>query len=99
MRILAIGSEKSHVNWANQDAALTAESKRVWRLYKQGILREIYFTPDQSEAILMLECADERRARRVLASLPLVKRGLISFEIRVLAPYTGYERLFASAAK
>jgi len=42
----------------------------------------------------MLECADTSEARQILGSLPLVKAGLISFDIILLVPYSGIARLF-----
>jgi hypothetical protein len=44
--------------------------------------------------VLTLECADVMEARRTLAELPLVKAGLIAFELMPLAPYPGFARLF-----
>jgi hypothetical protein len=57
-----------------------------------GTLREIYFSENQ-EAVLILECADKIVARQILDTLPLVKRGIIDFEIIELHPYTGFTRL------
>jgi len=41
-----------------------------------------------------LECASVEEAKAHLARLPLVKNGLIKFEIMVLKPYSGFARLF-----
>jgi muconolactone delta-isomerase len=71
-----------------------AEARRVWELYQSGIVREIYFRADRSEAVLILECADTNEAQHVLESLPLVKAELIQFELIPLAPYPGFARLF-----
>jgi hypothetical protein len=45
--------------------------------------------------VLVLECADVQEAKRVLETLPLVRQGLIEFEIIPLLPYSGLSRLFA----
>jgi len=42
----------------------------------------------------MLECANAYEARRVLEELPLVKAGLISFDVLPVVPYSGFARLF-----
>lgn len=73
---------------------LQAEARRVWELYQSGAIRELYFRADRSEAVLMLECADAGEAEQVLASLPLVQAGLITFEVIPLGPYPGFARLF-----
>lgn len=77
---------------------LREEAKAVWDLYLAGIVREAHFRTDRHTAVLVLECPDTARAREVLASLPLVRQGLIRFEIVPLAPYSGFERLSTSGA-
>ena len=46
----------------------------------------------------MLECAGVDEARAALATLPLVREGLIDFELVPLAPYSGFARLFECGA-
>jgi len=75
---------------------LKAEADKAWELYRLGVLREFYFRADKHEAVLLLECCDAAEARWHLGSLPLVKAGLIEFEVIPLAPYTGFARLFRS---
>ena len=41
-----------------------------------------------------MECANQREAEAVLATLPLVVAGLITFEVWPLVPYNGFARLF-----
>jgi len=74
---------------------LRTEAARAWELQQSGVLRELYFTADTHEAVLVLECATAQEARTHLNSLPLVKAGLIDFEVHPLVPYDGFERLFA----
>ena len=73
----------------------TAEAASVWELYQAGVFRELYFRQDRSDAVLALECADVAEANQVLNTLPLVKEGLIAFDIIPLIPYPGFSRLFA----
>ena len=42
----------------------------------------------------MLECKDVEEAEDHLKTLPLVKEGLIDFDIIALEPYSGFSRLF-----
>lgn len=94
MKILALEHEKTGFSAANAAPPLKAEAQRVWELYQAGIVREIYFRQDRTEAVLVLECASLEEARQHLDSLPLVQCGLIEFEIIPLAPYPGFARLF-----
>jgi muconolactone delta-isomerase len=74
---------------------LHEEAKQVWELHQAGMIRELYFSQDTHEAVLMLECNNVEEAQSVLASLPLVKAGLLAFKIIPLIPYNGFSRLFA----
>jgi muconolactone delta-isomerase len=70
------------------------EARKVWEYHQAGIIRELYFRADQNEAVLVLECASVMEAQETLATLPLVKAGLISFEVIPLKAYPGFARLF-----
>ena len=95
MKILAVEKEMAGVTDKQCEPFLKAEAARVWELYRSGELRESYFRADRSQAVLILECADAKEAHQLLATLPLVKRGLIKFEVVPLIPYPGFARLFA----
>jgi len=94
MKILALEMEVPGTSDDQFTPHRHAEARRAWELYKGGILRELYFRQDRPEAVLILECRDISEASQVLSTLPLVKNGLIAFELIPLAPYPGFERLF-----
>jgi muconolactone delta-isomerase len=94
MKILAMEIETEGVKPEQYQSHLKAEARHVWELHQNGIIRELYFRADRSEAVLILECSDVEVARQVLASLPLVQAGLITFEVIPLIPYPGFARLF-----
>jgi len=98
MKILAIEKETPSATAEQFKPHLKAEAARVWELYQTGVFREIYFRADQSDAVLILECADVEAARHALDTLPLVKAGLIAFDLIPLRPYPGFARLFAADA-
>lgn len=98
MRILAIEKEMPGATAEQFKPHLKAEAARVWELYQSGVFRELYFRADQSDAVLILECADVEAARHALDTLPLVKAGLIAFDLIPLRPYPGFARLFAADA-
>lgn len=95
MKILALEKESPDIKPEQFANHLKLEAKRIWELYQDGIIREIYFRQDHSEAVLILESANTEEANQLLNSLPLVMAGLITFEIIPLIPYPGYSRLFA----
>ena len=94
MKILALEKESAGTTADQFKPHLKPEAQRVWTLYRGGIIREIYFTKDTREAVLILECNDENEAKNILETLPLVKEKLISFDIKPLIAYDGFERLF-----
>ena len=74
---------------------LREEARAAWSLHQAGAIRELHFRADREEAVLVLEADDVAAARRTLAELPLVRAGLIDFELVPLAAYPGFARLFA----
>jgi muconolactone delta-isomerase len=95
MKILALETEIPGVAAAAfTPPLLKQEAARVWELQQSGVLREVYFRVDRSDAVLILECADVAEAQQMLGTLPLVQAGLIAFEVIPLKPYPGLARLF-----
>lgn len=94
MKILAIEKELPGIAEGAFRPHLKAEAARVWELYQAGVFRELYFRQDEPSAVLVLECADIEEAHEALGTLPLVKHGLIAFDVIPLVPYPGFSRLF-----
>lgn len=94
MKILAIEKETAGFDESKLSGLLKPEAMQVWNLYKNGTVREIYFTQNDHRAVLILECESEAAAHSILNTLPLVKEKLIQFEILPLQTYDGFERLF-----
>lgn len=94
MKILAIEKEFAVKTAEDFQPHLEAEAIRVWELYKEGVIREIYFRADRTNAVLILECENLEEAKEKLSTLPLVQEDLIYFDFIPLAPYPGFERLF-----
>lgn len=95
MKILALEHELPGVSDEQFQQLAKAEAQRAWELYQAGVMREIYFRADRSEAVLVLECTTTAEALAVLATLPFVREGLITFELIPLMAYPGFKRLFA----
>lgn len=95
MKILALEKDVPGVAADAFKPHLQAEAARVWELHQAGVFRELYFRQDRPAAVLVLECADVGEASDVLDTLPLVKEGLIAFDVIPLVAYPGFSRLFA----
>jgi len=92
MKILAIEKASTGIDWENKNEILKAEARRVYELYREGAIKEIYFN-NKHDVVLILECESMERATALLNSLPLVEEGLIVFETMTLTPYTGFDRI------
>jgi len=95
MKLLALERELPDSTAEAFQVQLKAEARSIWELQQSGALREIFFNAEQHTAVLVLECSDVEAARNLLATLPLVKAGLITFDVIPLVPYDGFARLFA----
>lgn len=73
---------------------LLEEARQVWELQQKDLIRETYFRADQRNAVLVLECSGAEEAESILQTLPLVREGLIRFDLIPLVPYPGFARLF-----
>lgn len=94
MRILALEVDKTEGTADDFQPLLAGEARKVWELYQEQVIREMYFRADRKAAVLILECQDIEAAKQRLAELPLVSAGLIDFELIPLVPYPGLARLF-----
>lgn len=94
MRFLAMEQELPGLTAADFAPHLEAEARAVWALIQAEVIRESYFAEPGHTAVLLLECADFETAHAYLNDLPLVKAGLITFEVKALHPYDGFARLF-----
>lgn len=80
-------------------AALAADEARVaWQLHTEGVLRSVHLCPERPGSAIVMECASLEDAKAVLQRLPMVRAGLITFEVSRMLPYTGWAALFAQEA-
>lgn len=92
MKFLAIEKSGSKIDWSYYKELLHSEALELYAYQKEGLLREIYFD-ENKHAVLVMECESRRQAEELLASLPIVKERLVSFDLRSLLPYSGFDRL------
>jgi hypothetical protein len=94
MKILALEHELPGATADQFQQYANDEARKVWEYHQAGIIRELYFRAEKNEAVLVLECASVIEAQDILAALPFVQAGLISFEAIPLKAYPGFARLF-----
>ncbi len=94
MKILAISKDLPGANWDGVEQILQEEARALHQLYLSNQVREMYFT-GQDDAMLILESPSPEEALELLQLLPLVRHGMIGFEVTELSPYTGFSRLFS----
>lgn len=68
---------------------MEAESKMALGMFAEDFVREIYSRKDGMGAVLVLEAASEDEVNARLGELPLVKAGLLSFDVYAVGPYRG----------
>lgn len=96
MKIIAIEKEAYGAKPEDFQPHLRAEAARVYELQQEETIREIYFRQDSPDAVIILECPTIEAAQDALSTLPLVKQGLVTFDLIPLKPYPGFFRLFAN---
>ena len=70
---------------------LPAEAEQRRHLYARGVARQVWNRGDEPGSALLLEAADRAEAEADLATLPLVKAGMMEVVALVpLAPYPGF---------
>ena len=65
MKILAIEHETRKVDWGLLHDELEVEARKVYELYLEGYIREIYFN-EHNSAVIILECESTMKQRNCL---------------------------------
>jgi hypothetical protein len=81
MKVLAISS-----NAGDPTPHIPDEMRRIAELQAVGVIEQLYLKADRSGAVIMLETESAEEAERQLATLPLVQRGVTSFDVTELVP-------------
>lgn len=91
MKVLALERDLN-LNLSHPDL-MADESRRIYELYKEEKIREIYFAQPGHTAVIIFEVNDIAEARNLIASFPLVMHQVIDFDLMELKPYNGFDRL------
>lgn len=94
MKVLALEVEKKGLSKENFKPFLEQEAAMFWEFKQKDIIREIYFNANTHCAVIILEAPSDSHASEILKHLPLVRKGLIDFDLIPLSPYDGFSRLF-----
>jgi muconolactone delta-isomerase len=82
MKLLAISN-----NTGDPTSHIPDEMRRIAELQQAGMIQQLYLKADRSGAVMLLEAESTDEAERQLATLPLVERGVTSFEVtEIVAP-------------
>ena len=92
---IVITYDNEGVDWNNKEDVLREEAEYIWNLQKNGILRNIWFTDPERDAVLLFESETKEKVQELTRYMPLVKNGLIGCRVMQLKAYDGYERLFS----
>ncbi len=91
MKILAMDRFLEGTTLEKVQPHLKDEMKVSWKHYKEGYIREWYFRQDNPGAVLIMECESLDEARKLTDEFPLVKAGLIAFDLIPLGPFEPLE--------
>lgn len=72
------------------------EEQAVWRHWKAGSIRQMWFRTDRIGAVFILETDGMEAARAILREFPMVRDGLLAPELVPLRNFDGLEALFAA---
>ena len=94
MKILAIDKILPEATEEKIKVHLKEEALKAWELYNSGVFREMYFRTDRGGAVIIMECEDLEAAKKVVSNLPIVKAGLVDFDLIPLGPFLPLATLF-----
>jgi hypothetical protein len=95
VKVLAIGHAQPGIRWEDIAPYVGEEARSVWELYESDRVREFYLRVDHRPGfVLVFETDHVSEAERLVAALPIVKAGLLDFEVVPLRPYIGLRELF-----
>ena len=96
MKLLCLDVPQPGATMEKYAPNMADEARHAWKMYKGGIIRDIYFRQDRPGVAIIAEAESVEAAKAALAEFPLAKAGLIGWEVISLGPFTNWETLFAS---
>ena len=81
MKLFAVDRILPTATEENIRGVVIREALHIWMLYTKDIVRETYFRKDRPGVILVLEAESVADAKKVLSTFPMVRAGVIDFDI------------------
>ncbi|MGB7195046.1 MAG: superoxide dismutase [Collimonas pratensis] len=94
MKLLCLDIPQPGASLEKYQPHMLDELRHTWQLYKDGIVRDIYFRQDRPGVAIIAECESVEAATQVLGEFPLAKAGLIGWDVIPLGAFH-WEALFA----
>src|SRR5262252_6834975 len=98
MQVLAIVTRAKGRTDAEVAPYRVPEGRGVWALLRHSVVRCVWSRADHPGAVLLLEVGGRADASDAMMSLPLVRDGLVEFQLIELAPFLALEHLFGPQA-
>ena len=95
MKLLCLDVPKPGASLEKYHPHLLNEARHAWKLYKGGVIRDIYFRQDRPGVAILAEADSIEAVKKELGEFPLAQAGLIGWEVIPLGPFTNWEILFA----
>ena len=99
MKYLALLTPVAGRSMGDFQPHILAEEKVVWAMYAAGVIRELYFQPEPLRVSLVFEATGNAQVEAHLATLPMIKAGLLAADVIALGPWLMFEELFDPANK
>lgn len=93
MKILAIDKILPTATEENIRGVVIKDALHTWVLYTKDVVREVYFRKDRPGVVLVLECPTVEDAKGILKTFPMVKAGVIDFDIIPLGHFVPFGTL------
>ncbi|MBV9193839.1 MAG: hypothetical protein JO168_06800 [Solirubrobacterales bacterium] len=94
-KIFGVARPLMSVTWADMLPVMQFEAAHVWSLYERGIARDAWIRTDAPGAVYVLESTPVE-AERLLSDQPMVRCGLVGFELMPVGPFTALSLLFGT---
>lgn len=93
MKILAIDRILPTASEENLRGVVVRDALYTWILYTKDVVREAYFRKDRPGSVLVLECPNVEEAKALLATFPMVKAGVVEFDVIPLGHFVPFGTL------
>lgn len=93
MKILAIDKILPTATEESIRTAVIPDAMHTWVLYTKDMVREAYFRKDRPGVVLVLECPTVEDAKTLLRTFPMVKAGVVDFDIIPLGHFVPFGTL------